>query len=68
MGDAIEHWWQREKQRGDDHRDKCRSKRAFVSEAEARAHAAADRAQFGDRLTAYRCELCGDWHLTRRGD
>jgi hypothetical protein len=28
--------------------------------------AAADRAQFGDRFYPYRCDLCGDWHLTRQ--
>ncbi|GEM_PF-1181536 len=65
MADGIERWWQREKQREDHRRDKCETKRVFSSEAEARAHAAADRAQFGDRFSAYRCDRCGDWHLTR---
>ena len=63
---GIEEWFERERSRGRDRERQCREKRAFASEAEARAVAAADRAQFGDRFYPYRCDLCGDWHLTRR--
>ena len=62
----IEEWFERERRRGAERERRCREKRAFSSEAEARAMAAADRARFGDRFHPYRCELCGDWHLTRQ--
>jgi len=65
MADDIERWWDDRQARDKNRKDKCQKKRVFTSEAEARAHAAADRAQFGDRFSPYRCDLCGDWHLTR---
>ena len=63
---GIEDWFERERGRGRERERQCREKRVFTSEAEARAVAAADRAQYGDRLYPYRCEICGDWHLTRQ--
>lgn len=63
---GIEDWFRRERERGQQRERQCRDKRAFASESEARAIAAADRAQYGERLFAYRCALCGDWHLTRQ--
>ena len=63
---GIEEWFERERRRGADRERQCREKRAFAGEAEARATAAADRARYGDRFYPYRCDLCGDWHLTRR--
>ena len=65
MAADIERWWDDQQARKKGRQDKCQTTRVFTSEAEARAHAAADRAQFGDRFTPYRCDLCGDWHLTR---
>ena len=65
MSHGIEDWFERQQAAKQNRLDKCQNKRAFSSEAEARAHAAADRAQFGDRFTPYQCDLCGDWHLTR---
>lgn len=63
---GIEEWFERERGRKAERERQCREKRAFTSEAEARAVAAADRAEYGDRFYPYRCDLCGDWHLTRR--
>ena len=63
---GIEEWFERERRRGRDRERQCREKRAFTGEAEARAVAAADRAHYGDRFYPYRCDLCGDWHLTRQ--
>jgi hypothetical protein len=63
---GIEDWLERERGLGRDRERQCREKRVFAGEAEARAVAAADRAQFGDRFYPYRCDLCGDWHLTRQ--
>ena len=62
---GIEEWFDRDRERGERRERQCREKRAFPGEAEARATAAADRAQYGDRFYPYRCDLCGDWHLTR---
>ncbi|MCX6385136.1 MAG: hypothetical protein NTV40_00625 [Solirubrobacterales bacterium] len=66
MPDDIERWWDGHNQRDQRRQAQCATKRAFLSEEEARAHATADRAQFGDRFDPYLCDLCGDWHLTRR--
>lgn len=63
---GVEDWFRRERERGQERERQCREKRAFTSEAEARSVAAADRAQYGDRFYPYRCDLCGDWHLTRQ--
>ena len=63
---GIEDWFDRERRRGQERERQCQEKRAFASEAEARSVAAADRAQYGDRFYPYRCDLCGDWHLTRQ--
>lgn len=65
MSHGIEGWFERQQAAKQNRLDKCRNKRVFSSEVEARAHAASDRAQFGDRFTPYLCDLCGDWHLTR---
>jgi hypothetical protein len=42
----------------------CARKRWFATEAQARAAALWDRTQFGEQLSAYRCEECDGWHLT----
>jgi hypothetical protein len=44
----------------------CAAKDRFASEAEARATAIMHVPGRGPRATAYRCELCGGWHLTSR--
>ena len=65
MARDIERWFEEERERDRRHRDACRSKRWFATEAQARAVSAADRAQYGDRFAPYRCDLCDGWHLTR---
>jgi hypothetical protein len=44
----------------------CASKDRYASEAEARAFALMHTPGRGRRSTAYRCEVCGGWHLTSR--
>jgi hypothetical protein len=61
----IERWWRDEREREGARERACRQKRWFATEGEARAHATMDRARYGERLTPYRCERCGGWHLTR---
>lgn len=66
MGERdIERWFDGQQARNARRREACASKRQFATEAEARAAALWDRTQFGERLTCYRCEECGGWHLTR---
>jgi hypothetical protein len=44
----------------------CAAKDRFASEGEARAMALMHVPGRGPRSVAYRCELCGGWHLTSR--
>lgn len=60
----IESWFSDQQGREAHRREVCESKRWFGTEAEARAAALWDRTQFGQSLTAYRCEVCDGWHLT----
>ncbi len=48
-------------------REACHSKERYTTEAEARAIALMN-APRGRRaaVTAYRCDVCGGWHLTSR--
>jgi hypothetical protein len=64
-GRDIERWFADQQARNAQRRAACASKRQFATEAEARTAALWDRTQFGERLTCYRCEECGGWHLTR---
>ncbi|HWD69197.1 MAG TPA: hypothetical protein VG293_03320 [Solirubrobacteraceae bacterium] len=60
----IERWFA-DQQAGNARRKQvCARKRWFGTEAEARAAALWDRTQFGEQLSAYRCDECDGWHLT----
>jgi hypothetical protein len=61
----IERWFAEERRRAQARERACTEKRFFATEAEARAHATRDRAQFGERLVPYHCDRCEGWHLTR---
>lgn len=65
MPSDIERWFAEERRREEARERACEDKRRFASESEARAHAANDRRQWGERLTPYRCDRCDGWHLTR---
>jgi len=43
----------------------CAAKERFATEAEARAIALMHVPGRGSRSAAYRCDVCGGWHLTR---
>jgi hypothetical protein len=45
-------------------RANCAAKARYGSEAEARSHALM-HSPLGVRSTAYRCDICDGWHLTR---
>lgn len=60
----IERWFADEQRRERRRERTCRAKRWFASEAEARAVALMDAAQYRQRLVPYRCERCDGWHLT----
>jgi hypothetical protein len=63
-GRDIERWFADQQSRKARRREVCANKRWFATEAEARAAALWDRTQFGEQLTAYRCDVCDGWHLT----
>jgi hypothetical protein len=63
----IERWWADEERRREGHAERCRRKRWFATEGEARAVALMDATQYRQRLAPYRCELCDGWHLTSGG-
>lgn len=44
------------------------AKTRFPSEAEANRFALQVRLEHGNDLAAYRCELCGGWHLGGTGE
>jgi hypothetical protein len=44
----------------------CLSKQSYASRKLARLAAKAKNAKYLSTLTAYRCQVCGEWHLTRR--
>lgn len=46
-------------------RANCAKKARYDSEAEARSHALMHAPGLGPRSTAYRCDVCDGWHLTR---
>ena len=48
------------------HRERCKTKRVFGTEQEARTFALYHRTQFGEDNVPYRCELCDGWHLASR--
>lgn len=48
------------------HRQNCARKDRFETEAEARSFALMHNPGRGPRATAYRCDVCGGWHLTSR--
>jgi hypothetical protein len=60
----IERWFADQSGRRERRERACRLKGWFESEAEARAAALLDRTRFGEIRRPYRCDLCGDWHLT----
>ena len=47
-------------------RERCRSKRRFETESEARAIALYHRTQWGEDSVPYHCELCDGWHFASR--
>jgi hypothetical protein len=47
-------------------RANCEAKARYGSEAEARSHALMHTPGPGPRSSAYRCDVCEGWHLTRR--
>lgn len=48
-------------------REQCRAKQWFATESEARAIALMTRTQWGEDRLAYRCDVCGGWHLASGG-
>ncbi len=47
-------------------RERCKTKRWFETESEARAIALMHAAKWGEDQVPYRCELCDGWHLASR--
>jgi hypothetical protein len=64
----IERWFADQQAGAARRRDACTRKRWFATEAEARAAALWDKAQFAEQLASYRCEECSGWHLTGERD
>ena len=60
----IESWFSDQQRRTQQRDDACRQKQWFATEAEARAHALMQRAQFGERRRPYQCPICDGWHLS----
>jgi hypothetical protein len=63
----IERWFSDQQAHRERRQQVCARKRWFATESEARAAALWDRTQFGQKLTAYRCQECDGWHLTGGG-